>query len=78
MMPRNSAELLNAMKTGAVLKSRWKSRTISRPRMLYTLTYPDGSSCNVQYSMIDALLRHKQIRISGLWSGGRCDYEVVR
>ncbi len=73
----NAKELARMMREGAKLQSKWKSRTYQKPKMLYILSYPDGSSINIQYSLVEACLKAKTIRVSSVWEGGRCEYEAI-
>lgn len=70
----NANTLLKLIERGAVLKSRWKPRTIGKPKKLHILS-GTGYQLQVQKSTIDALIYRRKIRVI-LWSGGNVDYQL--
>ena len=78
MTALSADQLLEALRSGATLKSRWRRRATdwNRQRMDYRLTYPDGTAVNVQKSAVDALIHRRKIT-SIAWSGGARDYSLV-
>lgn len=78
MSSMSAVQLLQALKGGGKLKSRYKPRwiVIGKPKREHILTMPDGSIIYVQKSAIDALIKAHNLR-SIAWSGGIYDYEVI-
>ena len=71
-----STDLVGAMREGATLKIRWKSRTIQKAKRLNVLTYPDGRTENVQWSLVSAAVKAGNIRLISR-TGNTYDCEVV-
>lgn len=71
MIVRDSSELLEFLKNGAVLTTRWRYG-----KRINTLSLPNGENLKVQLSNIQALQKSKSI-YSILLSGDNYDYYLV-
>jgi len=73
----NAVQLLEAMKNGATVESRWKSRSFAeKARYQYILTIPGQSPIVIQKSLVDALIKAGSVR-SVYGFGANRTYEVI-
>lgn len=67
----NSWDLLEAMKSGAVVKERWRRWTFTPKGKHLALKYPDGNQIMIQHSLLKPLFKSNRIvsicRPSGLY-----------
>lgn len=75
----NTQQLIERMRSGSTLVKRWKPRVYAstKPKILYTLTAPDGQKVNVQRSVVESALKRQAIRPIRLQMDGACSYEVA-
>lgn len=64
----SSSQLLDAMQSGALLRSKWKPRNFQKPKMMFILTTPMGEQLKIQPSAIYALIRKGKLKQQPLQS----------
>lgn len=70
----NANTLLKLMQRGAILQTRWKPRTIGKPKMRHTLSGP-GYTLRVQWSAIAVLIGKAKVCSQYMQAGER-DYKL--